>query len=218
MPSGAVKQLAARQRDAGGAGFEVAAEFAISDNVSPWTVNVPAGTVAGDLLILHLSARGGGTLGVSPSGWTPLYNQATQGQVVHRTWTRVAGSSEPSTVSVTHSQGSRGRVAGLWRVRGASGVAAHDIAGGNSATPTAPSVTASAPSVLLCAWTVNSTSIDGNASMVESWTAENAGDSLVPTFRCSGAGRHEFVAAGATGTRAGASPSTDWGAVSVLAA
>ena len=108
-------------------------------------IPVPAGTQNKDLLVAHLSTRGGTGTTVTPAeaGWTALQN-ATSGTTVRlATYYRVATGSElaPYTFTLSNSQRAVGAMTAL------SGIKTTDPIDVNGGTATATSATATANSV-----------------------------------------------------------------------
>jgi hypothetical protein len=64
------------------------------------TINVPASTGAGDVLLMHLNTAEAVTI-TDPAGWTLIRNDGTAGQNRSRIYLRVAGGSEPASYTWT---------------------------------------------------------------------------------------------------------------------
>src|SRR5919107_5321023 len=82
-----------------------------------WPINVPAGTVEGDLLIVLLFNNVNTTGWTAPAGWTagaPIFN----GTVKHNVWYRIATASEPASYSWSCSSNRTG-VISMLRISGA---------------------------------------------------------------------------------------------------
>lgn len=114
-------------------------------------IGKPTGVVSGDLLVLTAHLDGFHSPPTPPAGFTQIVNTAfTNAQMV--IWAKVAGSSEPSSYTVSGIVGSEESVISLARVTGAdtsvSAAAAFDgpaqTAGGQSPTPTCPTLTTTA--------------------------------------------------------------------------
>jgi PKD repeat protein len=86
--------------------FRAAGTLTTSTSSGTHTVNYPAGVAAGDLLVIQMVVTVG-TL-TTPAGWTNLYGPFTEsgfGAAVHYLFYKIAGGSEPSTMTVTKSAG-----------------------------------------------------------------------------------------------------------------
>lgn len=81
----------------------------ITSAASPWTVNLPAGIVAGDTLVMFTRTGGAQTI-ASVTGWTFLVDDDTSDASDDNTcvWYRKADGAEGSTVSVTLSGTAKG--------------------------------------------------------------------------------------------------------------
>jgi len=92
----------------------------IATAVDPWTVNLPTGITAGQLLIMLVRSAGAQTVASAPTGWTALItnNVADATDDVTGIYYRWADGSEGSTVSVDWSAAAKG-FAIVWRVTGA---------------------------------------------------------------------------------------------------
>ncbi len=111
------------------------------------TVNKPAGTAENDLMVAFIIAASGGITPTYPSGWTQATLDTTgnnSGAVAYK----VAGASEPSTYSFTVG-GSFGRIVQIVTIRGVSSLTVGTYNEVNSATVTAPSITAVGDGILL---------------------------------------------------------------------
>jgi hypothetical protein len=111
------------------------------------SINVPAGTVAGDVMLAVITSASG-TAPATPSGWTKVTtaSSANFGTGTLTVFTHVAGSSEPASYSWSlggtfEASGAIGAYVGVDNV---TSVQAASVAIGNSKTMTAPSVTTTA--------------------------------------------------------------------------
>lgn len=119
----------------------------VSTATSLWTsslsINVPAGTAAGDLLVAVVATRNNHSY-APPAGWIQLNQGQTPGN--NSTFTlmyRVAGASEPASYAFTWT-GGRPAAGGIIRYSGADPANpfnAGGVATGTGANPTAPSAT-----------------------------------------------------------------------------
>ena len=115
-------------------------------------LNVPAGTVDGDLLIIYIADNGSNAHSISGGGWTEEHNVAYVGQRVS-VWWKIATASEPAsyTVNATPFQWTRcsmSRIANQNAVTPVQTKAAVQSAGGVS-TLVAPTLTALADELLI---------------------------------------------------------------------
>ena len=78
-----------------------------SSGASSLSLSVPAGTVAGDVLIAQVAVRGTGNTITAPSGWTALLGDS-KNSVRQNIYYRVAGSSEPASYAFTFGASERG--------------------------------------------------------------------------------------------------------------
>lgn len=100
------------------------------------TINVPAGTVDGDLLLLYSVNSVPNTQSVSGS-WTLLEDAVTAGHAVGDLWYRIA-SSEPSSYTVTETGNTLTAAAIMVRYTWAGGVRAHAQAESGASSATSP--------------------------------------------------------------------------------
>lgn len=121
--------------------------FAVRPGAQSLSINVPTGTVAGDVMIASVSARPD-TLTISPpSGWT-LIRQVTQSAAnasVLATYSRVAASGEPASYTWSFSGGGFGGAAG--GIASFSGVDITTPVDAEAGSATASSLNHTAPSV-----------------------------------------------------------------------
>ncbi len=124
--------------------FESFAEGKRRPNGSNVTVSLPAGTVAGNLLIAAVATDGNTSTSLSaPAGWTPITIDRRGGAVTLGVWWKIALPSEPGSHDFTWS-GNQKAYAWIMRISGhdpVSPINAWSKAGqGNNAAPTSPSV------------------------------------------------------------------------------
>lgn len=111
------------------------------------TVNKPAGTQEGDLMVAFIMAASAGVTPSYPSGWAEAVLDTTgnnSGAVAYK----VAGASEPSTYDFTVG-GSFGRNVQIVTIRNASNLTVGSYNEATSSTVTAPSITAVGNGILL---------------------------------------------------------------------
>jgi large repetitive protein len=136
----------------------------VSDNgtagATSITLNMPAGVADRDLLFMHIAARGGSNMTIAtPAGWTALRN-ANNGTFVRlATFYRLA-SSEPASYNVTFGGGTPtqqavGSITAYYGAKFSLGAGVLDVNGatgtGNSATPSAASITTLTANALVIA-------------------------------------------------------------------
>jgi hypothetical protein len=122
-------------------------------------VNKPAGTTAGDLLIVGLMfEKGTGTTPTPPSGWTLIRRENKYNYVGMATYYKVAGTNEPSTYTFTLSSGPKWSI-GISRIEGAdtnTPISAHSGAfGHDNDAVKAPSLNTSNYNSLVMAFYTN---------------------------------------------------------------
>jgi PKD repeat protein len=130
-------------------------------------VTIPAGTQAGDLLVLFFSANTTNPTYGFPAGWTQAATPLNGSGILGRAWTRVATATDPgSVVTITSSAYAKSDLA-LGVYRGTGGVAASAAALDNatSASHTSPAVDAPAGSTWLVTYWAD------KSSGTTSWTA-----------------------------------------------
>ena len=81
-----------------------------STGSSSLTINVPAGTANGDVMVAHVVVQTAGNSIAAPSGWNIIKRLDTTNNIATATYWKVAGSSEPS--SYTWSFGTSGEASG----------------------------------------------------------------------------------------------------------
>lgn len=165
-----------------------------SSGTSPRTVTKPAGTLAGDMMLLHVGCASDVAV-TPPSGFT-LVAEITGTNLI-RVYKKIAGSSEPATYDVTFTSGNGS--AGIISVYSTT---ANSIAVDVSGTQTNgsgdriwPSVTTTVANTLLCmfATLANAFSSTPPGGATEQWDTATAPRIYLMT--------EPVVAAGATGTR-----------------
>lgn len=117
-------------------GFSSALSSSSTGSIS---IQAPSNTLAGDMLVLVLSANStSGTLSISPGTWTGLYDR-THGGLQQRAWWRLASANETSSTTIDCTNSIR-MSAGLIRLSGHNGnIVAHtSTSAGTSINP--PSV------------------------------------------------------------------------------
>lgn len=122
-------------------------QLALRPAVSGLTINKPAGTAAGDVMIASIATRPSTISITPPAGWT-LIRQVVQGSLnssVMSTYYRVAGAAEPASYTWTFSGGTHtGAAGGIASFSGVDNAAPIDAEAGN---PTPNNVNHTAPSV-----------------------------------------------------------------------
>jgi hypothetical protein len=73
-----------------------------NSNATSHTVNLPAGIVANNMLVVVFSSDGNPTI-TFPAGWTPLFQQANGTAVKLGVWYKIAVGTEGATITVTTS-------------------------------------------------------------------------------------------------------------------
>jgi MSHA biogenesis protein MshQ len=188
---------------------------------SELTIDKPAGTSQGDVMLASISVRTSAISVTPPAGWTPLRDtqQAAGDSLRLLTYYRVATTGEPANYTFTFSGGTHaGAVGGITSYSGVDTTTPIDAqAGGVTASATthiAPTVSASVPDDMLV--TVHSYASSGTwtvpPGMAESVDVAS-GTPTASTGVSMQINREERAASGATGTRtATASGSADAGA------
>jgi len=130
----------------GGGRFPSVIASTQTNNGSPvgsGNVNLPAGIVAGELLLIHCSL-----FNATASGWTQAFvpTNAAHGTVL---W-KIATGSEGSTVAVTNAGGTQYLAAIAWRIKGGKAVEA-------PSSPATGASTSPAPASLTPSWGKRST-------------------------------------------------------------
>ncbi|GAB4512096.1 MAG: hypothetical protein Tsb0026_15780 [Sulfuricaulis sp.] len=195
--------------------------IALRGNPTPLTINVPTGTVAGDVMIASVTWTPSATTVNAPSGWT-LIREVTQGSATTSrlaTYYRVATASEPSAYTWTFSGSVLTQSAGgILSFSGVDNAAPVDAEAGNatnsSLNHTAPTVTTTLDDGML----VTIHELASSATWTPPGTMTEAADdaSLTPNNAAGISIEMNYevrTTAGATGTRqATASANADRGA------
>ncbi|MGH2477889.1 MAG: Ig-like domain-containing protein, partial [Candidatus Limnocylindrales bacterium] len=163
----------------------------------------PAATVAGDVLLANIAARGNPSFS-GPAGWTLVRVDISGSTVRQAVFVHVAGGSEPAsyTFTMTKSESAAGGIVAYSGVDTANPI---DVHGGqtnaSSTSMTAPSITTTGPNRLLVAFfgTATLTSQIAPAGMTERF------DEAVPSsnkYKVTAGAHDELLAgAGSTGSR-----------------
>ncbi len=77
---------------------------------STLTINVPAGTTSGDVMVAHVIVRTAGNAITRPAGWNQVQRLDSSSSIATATYVKVAGTSEPT--SYTWSFGTAGQASG----------------------------------------------------------------------------------------------------------
>ncbi len=131
--------------------YEEFTEEKESSDVNLISVDLPGGTVAGDLLILAVAFNGQESF-VDPSGWTRIHaSEDNQGRVSLGVWWKIADSPEAFSHSVAWSDSDE---AYGWMMRftghnTSNPIEASANAKGNSISPTSPAVSTSVDNCLI---------------------------------------------------------------------
>jgi hypothetical protein len=181
---------------------------------------VPSGAADGELLVAAVSWRGLGEIAATDGGWTERHDFPESGTGPQlAVYTRTAGASEPATYNFTFSGSASRVVATLVRLSDHNGVDVSAEASGNSTSPSAPSVTASAPgglALFLWSWSHFPIFTPPSDEEVFIWSANSGG---VETGAVDQRGSIEVVGSGATGARTGSlNTARDWRAVTAVVA
>ncbi len=134
-------------------------ETAVGAGSNPVTVNKPAGTTSGDLLIVGLMfEKGSNATPTPPSGWTLIRRDNKYNYVGMATYYKVAGDSEPTSYTFTLSNGPKWSI-GISRIEGAdpnNPINAHGGAFGHDDDDVkAPSITTNVYNALVMAFYTN---------------------------------------------------------------
>ncbi|MBF6640455.1 hypothetical protein IVB69_03075, partial [Flavobacterium sp. J49] len=121
------------------------------------SINVPSGTVAGDLLVVGVMFESGdGTTITVPAGWTLIRRSNQSSNVGMATYFRIAGSSEPATY--TWGLGWKKWSIGMSRITGASpiiSVSADALGSSSSTSVVAPAITTTTANNLILTFYCN---------------------------------------------------------------
>ncbi|HUK22511.1 MAG TPA: autotransporter-associated beta strand repeat-containing protein [Gemmatimonadales bacterium] len=126
--------------------FRASAQAGATTGVLTLTVNLPAGTVSGDVMIAAIAVRPNTATITAPVGWTLIRrtDNANTNQSSQATYRRVAGAAEPANYSWTFST-STGSAGGIATFYGVNTTTPVDVENGvttpSGLTHTAPSVT-----------------------------------------------------------------------------
>jgi PKD repeat protein len=157
--------------------FRAAGAFASNSSGNP-VISYPAGVAAGDLLIIQYMVGNSSTVATTPSGWTLLLGPTatSDGSQPARAYAyyRVAGGSEPSSVTFAHT-GSSGQAGGIMSAYTgadpATPINVSTTAGTETSgtTQTAPSVTTTVANTRLLHmyWITGNTTVTQNAADTE---------------------------------------------------
>jgi len=142
--------------------------FALRPAVVGLTINVPAGTTAGDVMVAAIAVRPYTIAITPPAGWTSLnrVDQAAGNSNSQEIFYRVATAGEPASYTWTFSGAIGGAAGGIASYSGVDAAAPIDVYGGN-ATPYGTSHTASSITTTADNAMVISTH---SFSSAESWT------------------------------------------------
>jgi hypothetical protein len=179
-------------------GFTDASNRGINTSV---IVNVPAGVVAGDLLLAAVTQDGNGNF-TTPAGWTSLLTSDGSRSPRLAIFRRVAGAAEPASYTFTSSR-SDDIAGGMMRLRGvdtSNPVAASAIlANASSTNCSAPSISPAVTNTLLVGiWATRNAALAPPAAMTQSI---NASSGAVSGSTYLDAAYQALPASGATGTR-----------------
>ena len=139
--------------DAASAAITLAGTSTSSSETNVITVNRPAGTATGDIMILTVLSTTA-TAFTAPTGWTSLQNRTnstTTNNLRMQTWRRVAAAGDPASFSVTvgASRSSSAGIASYRNVDTTTPVDASSWTSGGSGTASAVTITTSEPSSML---------------------------------------------------------------------
>jgi VCBS repeat-containing protein len=174
-------------------------------------IGKPSGTVAGDVLIASVDARGNPTVS-GPSGWTLIRADQNSTAIKKATFYHVATGSEPSsyTFAMSKASDSVGGIIAYGGVDTANPIVAHGAtmsSGSTSNQVVAPSVNTVAGSMVVGLFGVASqTSVTPPAGMTERWDRAETGQYKAT----SEAADVVQAAAGATGSKSATSAGNGW--------
>ena len=126
--------------------YRSSAQAGATSGVTSLTVNKPAGTVNGDVMIAAIAVRPSTATITAPAGWTLIRrtNQALTNDNAQATYRKVAGAAEPASYTWTFSA-STGSAGGIMTFFGVNTASPVDVENGQATasglTHTAPSVT-----------------------------------------------------------------------------
>ena len=141
----------------GNAGVSHGAQLALrpATAVSALTINVPAGTVANDVMVAAIALKSASITITPPAGWTSLnrVNQAAGDSNAQEIFYRIAAGSEPASYTWNFSAAVFGAAGGVVTYRGVDTTTPIDVFGGNvtasATTHTATGVTATANNTMV---------------------------------------------------------------------
>jgi RHS repeat-associated protein len=167
------------------------------------TVAKPAGTVAGDLLIVGIGFEKGTDAAITPpSGWTLIRRTNQSSDVGYATYRKAAGASEPASYAFGLTNSPKWSI-GSCAISGADAttpIDVHNGAFGSSGNPSAPSVTTTGPRRLVLAFYTNkkaATFSSYTSPAVERWDRPNRPGGLPSNAMAS----YELPASGASGAK-----------------
>jgi hypothetical protein len=144
---------------------------------STLVLNKPAGTVANDVMIAHVSAAGAAATTITlPTGWNVIRRDNSTSSVASVAYFKVAGASEPATYTwtISPSNSASGGIASYYNVDTSSPIDAHSgLFTDDSPVMTAPSVVTTTPAdMLLFIGSVQvGTTVTPPSGMTGRWTA-----------------------------------------------
>lgn len=156
-------------RTAGGGSAAVSHGGVIALRPAGVRIDVPAGTVAGDLMLATIAVRPSTVAINAPPGWTaqPRIDQPAGNSSGQQLFYRVAGAAEPASYTWTFSAGSTGAAGGIVSYSGVDTVAPFDAFAGN-VTPSGASHTANGVTTSVLNTMLISTH---SFSSAETWTS-----------------------------------------------
>ncbi len=177
---------------------------------SSFTINKPAGTAAGDTMLIHIVLRDDYALTV-PTGWILVRRSPSPGpySAIYR---KTAGASEPASYTWSV-QNTRFAVAlGTWtNVDTTNPINAQGGQSGFGSSIVAPSITTTVPNTVLVAfWSIrDNTGVTIPGSMTLRWS-DNSQQGGQPKSNVQGTGATEaFASSGATGSRTAVSSASE---------
>jgi len=126
--------------------FRASAQATADSFVTTLTVNRPAGTLVGDVMIAAIAVRPSTATITAPAGWTLIRrtNQAATNSLAQATYWRLVGAGEPASYTWTLSNTHTGAAGGIIALYGVNGAAPVDVENGQV---TASGLTVAAPTV-----------------------------------------------------------------------
>jgi hypothetical protein len=169
------------------------------------TLPVPAGTVAGDLLLVHIAHVWTGAPFTVPAGWTHIRADNSANTIVSTLYWKKAATGEPSA-TFHFAAGSLvtmgGAMAAYTGANTTTPVDGHNGQVGTGGTAVTPAVTTATAGTLVLRFISNSAeSYPAPAGTSQRWR------STAPGVGGFSAGDEQFAGPGGTGTRSSASPS-----------